>query len=455
MTTRGAGRARPNGRRAEALVLALLAALAPITVGACSKKNNDGGVSSVSDAAPPPVVISVGQAPGGEDSGLRDRPRTTSWSIAGGNLDAQITDRVRRNLPDAEQQAFLVELYLERGNFVASVDDYEKAAAIGAQLVKSYPKDGTAHLTHATTLGAFHEFDAQAKELDEAAALKAPAGRVNESRASLLVAQGRYDDAQKLYAPVHEHSSPVALIKAAVLAGRMQKPDESERLFERARAAIVDVSPFLVAWMDFERGALLESRGMEKQARAYYLEALEAIPVYVHAAVHAATTDTPERAIERLEALRAKSTDAELLSALADAHKRAKHDTEAKKASDEARERYTALLAKHPLAYADHAARFYLASGNDAKMALDLAAKNAKNRATEEAIDLWMAAATAANDKGQICASAIAMNGLRYASEMRKRLAAAASNGCPDAGAPAGATDAGATSAGAKDAGAK
>jgi tetratricopeptide (TPR) repeat protein len=417
---------------AKTLVLALLAT-ASISVGACSNKKADGGVSSVPDAAPPPVVVSAAAVVPPTDGGLSPRPRTTSWSIAGSNMDAQIADRVRRNQPEPEHQSFLAQLYIERGNFLANVDDYEKADAVSERLVKAYPKDPTAHLTRASALGTFHKFDAQAKELDEALALKASPVRVADARASMLIAQGRYDEAQKLFSGLGE-SSPFALIKSAILAGRMQKADESERLFERARTSIVDVSPFLVAWMDFERGSLLEARGMEKQARAYYLEALEAIPVYVHAAVHASTTDTPEEAIARLEALRAVTTDAELLSALADAHKRAKHDAEAKKAADAAGARYGELLAKHPEAYADHAARFYLASGNDPKKALSLAEKNAKLRPTEEAIDLWMAAAAAAQRKDQICASAIAMKQLTYASEPRKRLAAAASSDCSDAG---------------------
>lgn len=185
--------------------------------------------------------------------------------------------------------------------------------------------------------------------------------------------------------------------------------------------------------MDFERGMLLESQGKETAARAYYIEALQAIPVYVHAAVHLATTDPPDRAIARLEPLRTLTTDPDLLVALADAHRRAKHDAEAKKLTDQARARYDELVAKHPEAYRDHAARFFLGAGNDPRKALELAEKNARTRPTEEAIDLWMGTATAANDKTQICASAIAMKQLRWASEPRKRLAAAASNGCSDA----------------------
>ena len=54
---RSAGRARLSGRRTNVLVLALLATIAPLSASACKNKS-DGGVSSVPDAAPPPVAIS-------------------------------------------------------------------------------------------------------------------------------------------------------------------------------------------------------------------------------------------------------------------------------------------------------------------------------------------------------------------------------------------------------------
>ncbi|MDB5216637.1 MAG: hypothetical protein JWO86_4564 [Myxococcaceae bacterium] len=440
--------ARGSGRSTGTLVLALCTALALAALAACKKdpqgSNDDGGVSSGKSAAPPPVLIL-------EDSGVKGarRPVSTSWGIAGHNLDAEIKDRVKRAYTDPEQVAYLASLYVTRGQTLASVEDYEKAEVVAADLVKASPKSGLAHAIHAVTLGALHLFDAEAKELDEAARLGAPAERVSGARIALFEATGKYDEAQKLMLPIDDHSKAVAMVTAAVLASHMQKTDEAERLFEKARTSFVDVSPFPIAWMDFQRGTLLEAAGKEKEARTYYLEALEAIPVYAHAAVHASITDPPDRAITRLEAVKAVSSDPDVLAALADAHKRAKHEAEAKKANDVARARYEELLVKHPEAYRDHAARFYLAAGNDSKKALDLADKNAKLRPTEEAIDLWMAAATAANDKPQICASANAMKQLRYASETRKRLAAASSNGCPET------SDAGASNAGASDAGAK
>jgi tetratricopeptide (TPR) repeat protein len=438
---RSAGRARSSGL--ATLVLALCAALSGQ---ACKKDSqgsatNEGGVSSGTTAAPPPVVIS-------EDGGAKGskRPVSTSWSIAGNNLDADIKERVKRGYTDPVHVMHLVQLYLTRGQTLANVEDYENALATADAFVKATPKNGEAHLARALSLGALHKFDAEAKELDEAAKLGAPGPAVAGARVALFEATGRYDEAQKLMPPVDDHSRATAMVTAAVLAAHMQKPDESERLFDKARVSFVDVSPFPIAWMDFQRGMLLEAAGKEKEARTYYLEALEAIPVYTHAVVHASITDAPEKAIERLEAQKAVTTDPDVLAGLAEAHKRAKHDAEAKKATDAARARYDELLAKHPEAYRDHAARFYLGAGNDSKKALDYAVKNAQLRPTEEAIDLWMAAAAAANDKAQICASAFAMKDLRYASETRKRIAAAATNGCPtppaaDAGA---ASDAGA-----------
>ena len=150
--TRSAGRARPPGRRAPSLVLALLATLAATSVAACTTKKTDGGVSSVPDAAPPPVAIS-GQASPPDAAVAPGRPRTTSWSIAGSNLDGQIADPLRRSQPGVEEQSFLAQLYLERGNFLANIDDYEKAEAIGATLVKSQPKKALAHLTHVGVTG--------------------------------------------------------------------------------------------------------------------------------------------------------------------------------------------------------------------------------------------------------------------------------------------------------------
>lgn len=430
MIVRSAGRARPSGRTST--VIALVLALASLA--SCAKKTpsgaTDGGEGAPS--APPPVVAS-----NAGEGGLAGRPLTTSWSIAGDNLDADIAERLKRDQPDGPNRLTLVDLLIARGQFVSNVADYELADTIAEKAVKGLPKSPDAHLARALAHGALHRFEAELKELDEAKALGAPEERLVSARAAVLIATGRYDEADALLPPVGPRSRPAQLVTRAVLLGHMQRPEEAERLFERARKEIVDVSPFPVAWMDFQRATLLEARNETTQARSYFAEAAQVIPVYTHAGVHLAATDAPAAAVARLEALRKASADPDVLAALADAYRRDQKDDEAKRTASEARARYEALVAKHPEAYADHAARFYLGSGNDPKKAYELAEKNAKLRPTEEAVDLWMAAAAAVNDKPKLCASAAAMKQLTYASELRKRLAAATSAGCPDVAANA------------------
>ena len=180
-----------------------------------------------------------------------------------------------------------------------------------------------------------------------------PPQRVSGRARRCFMATGRYDEAREAHAADRGRQPATAMVTTAVLAGAHAEARGSRSaLFERARTVDRRRLPVPGRLDGLPARARCSKRaGKEKQARAYYLEALEAIPVYVHAAVHAASTDTPERAIERLEALRTVTTDPDVLAALADAHKRAKHDAEAKKATDAARARYAELLAKHPEAY--------------------------------------------------------------------------------------------------------
>ena len=54
-----------------------------------------------------------------------------------------------------------------------------------------------------------------------------------------------------------------------------------------------------------------------------------------------------------------------------------------------ARTGFEALLSRHLLAFADHAAEFYLGSGGDVRRALELARVNFANRPTARAFELF------------------------------------------------------------------
>lgn len=57
--------------------------------------------------------------------------------------------------------------------------------------------------------------------------------------------------------------------------------------------------------------------------------------------------------------------------------------------------RYGELIARHPAAFADHAAEFWLGVGGDPRRALGLARLNAEARRTPHAADLLARAAVA------------------------------------------------------------
>ena len=182
--------------------------------------------------------------------------------------------------------------------------------------------------------------------------------------------------------------------------------------------------------MDFQRALLLERRGDKGNAKAYFAEAHELLPGYGHPAVHLAGLDTPAEAIAVLEPLIGKTDDPQIDAAYADALRRVGRNDDANTALARAKARYEALVQKHELAFADHAAQFYLGLGQDPQRALSLARVNAKNRPTEPALDLWITAALAAGARDEACTAAAQGAALRYSTPAFKAMLATTRSGC-------------------------
>src|SRR5205814_5801793 len=79
------------------------------------------------------------------------------------------------------------------------------------------------------------------------------------------------------------------------------------------------------------------------------------------------------------------------------------HIDEARPWRDAAAARYDQLIARHPEAFADHAAEFWLAAGGDPEKGLVLAQRNLNNRFTPRAQELVLQAALAAGNIGAAC----------------------------------------------------
>src|SRR5262249_29882480 len=146
-------------------------------------------------------------------------------------------------------------------------------------------------------------------------------------------------------------------------AGRFE---EADALFASALAAYRDVSPFPVCWIAFQRATLWLRAGERERARAFLVEVVERLPRHVPATVDLGWLDFRlGRRAEGIARLRSAtgSEDPEAAALLAQALADAGSAAEAESWRRRAAERYDALVAAHPEAYADHASRFWLGAG--------------------------------------------------------------------------------------------
>ena len=145
-------------------------------------------------------------------------------------------------------------------------------------------------------------------------------------------------------------------------AGRGQV-GEAEDLFTRARSRYRGVSPFPVASLDFRRGLMWLGRRDLTAARAWFDAARRRVPAYAPALGHLAEVDAalgaPAAAIDRLHPLAASSDDPEYAATLAGVLDDMGRPREAEHWRDIAAARYDELVARHPEAFADHAADFW------------------------------------------------------------------------------------------------
>src|SRR5262249_20979596 len=140
-----------------------------------------------------------------------------------------------------------------------------------------------------------------------------------------------------------------SLGQLAVLEAQLGRGDEAERLFGEAQAGFHDVSPFPLAWLYFQWGLFHEREGRQGEALPFYEAAHQRLPDYAPATGHLAALSDRMKAIRLLTPLADRLEDpeygAQLLALQPDEKLRAR-----------VAKRYDDLLAKHPDAYADHAA---------------------------------------------------------------------------------------------------
>jgi tetratricopeptide (TPR) repeat protein len=320
---------------------------------------------------------------------------TTSGGIAVANLQAQIDGlamsahrtRSGRAGPAAMEQALLVDLLLLRGRMLGRIADYARAAELAEALVRDAPDDGTAWLARARDRATFHRFPEALADLDAAGRRGADRAVVDAERAAILQAVGCYDDALVLRRTAAERRPDFTTLGAlAVLQAERGAVTEAENLFTEARRRYRGVSPFPVAELDFRRGLMWLGERDLPAARAWFAAAVRRVPAHAPALGHLAEVHAAlgahDAAIDRLRPLAGSSDDPEYAATLAGVLSDAGQPLEAERWRVSAAARYDELVLRHPAAFADHAAEFWLTVGGDRPRGLRLIERHRADRRT-------------------------------------------------------------------------
>jgi tetratricopeptide (TPR) repeat protein len=321
---------------------------------------------------------------------------TTSGAIAIANLDHQIAQR--------QEEAGVEELLLVRSRFLGDYDALDRAVA----LAETRGDTGAALLRRARARSAVHRFADALVDVAAAERAGAEGDDVVGLRASILVATGF---ANEVVSALEDRvsrrpgfASRCALASAYSAVGRIE---DADRLYVAALTDLDTTSPFPYAWVYFARGSMWVEHG-EAAARgeALYRQALVHLPEFAAASIHLAELEVARgdlvSATTRLERLVAASDEPEALALVGELHVRTGDQARGWREISRARQRFDSLLARHPLAFADHAARFYLGPGADAERAWALARQNLAARGTRQAVALAVEAARAAGREHEV-----------------------------------------------------
>jgi tetratricopeptide (TPR) repeat protein len=260
---------------------------------------------------------------------------------------------------------------------VACVDDSSRAALVHAEVASTLHRfeDARGHLARAAGMGGPREpIERHLLTIDQACGVRL--GTVLTARRQMAAATGRLED----------------LVPLGALLSDLEHFAEADAVYRQGLSSYDGISPFPLAWVCFQLGALwgeLAPAPDLRLAAFWYARAIAYLPRYVRARVHLAETYASQGHAEDAETIllpALSSSDPELRWRLADVLLAQGRSEEAQKHMDAARHGFDELLGKYPLAFADHAAEFYAGSGSNRRRALELARTNSANRPTRRAL---------------------------------------------------------------------
>lgn len=288
-----------------------------------------------------------------------------------GNLEAQMAQlerRWERGALTVGEGAGLVDLLAAHGQYTGRIADHERALAVAEDLAQASPNDAAALLARARARAAFHRFTESLADADRATALGASAAAAANLRAAIYQAVGRLDEALVIRRANAERN-PSADNVGALASVQAQRGvvDDAAQLFAEARWSYRDTSPFPLAYLYFDEGAMWMRHGYLERARALLQAALHRVPSFASARCQLAEVEAAlghtENAIALLEPLAQTSDDPQAAAQLVELLTAAGRSDEAAAWRQAAEQRYDELVAAYPDAFAPHAAEFWLNAG--------------------------------------------------------------------------------------------
>jgi tetratricopeptide (TPR) repeat protein len=335
-------------------------------------------------------------------------PPATAGEIAIGNHESCLERcwEVLRRGPDRPGTiGQIIDEEHRRSHFLGDVTALDRLAALSTDIQAADPLSAEAHLCAARIAAMLHRFEEATSLLVKAEALGAPDGEMAYVRLTIDQALGL--DLEAVLAERLELAGRNRRLQDLVPIGAVLVDlgayEDADRAYVEAITGYRDLSPFPLAWVCFQLGTLWGELAPDpdlERASRYYRQALAYVPSYTHALVHLAEIELASGRPATAEALLLPalgSGDPEVAWRLSEVYAAQERTAEAETQRVAADVAFEALLARHELAFADHAAEFHLALG-DAKRALHLAKVNLRNRPTLRAFELAHAAAAAALD---------------------------------------------------------
>lgn len=307
---------------------------------------------------------------------------------------------------------------LNRAQYLGDVSAYDRAVELTGEMMSVNDEQPDKHVVHAMVLSALHRYDEAKAALDRAEAAGVRKKLLELPRVRYLLNKGKPVEALAELAELEKRVKSLQVVSTlAVILADLGRVDAADKQFDRGVSAPTLVDPLPIVYLWFQQGLMYERQGERSKARDYYNLAHARFPYYPalnsHLAALEAEAGELDAAIARVRKITEQSNDPDYLGQLAKLLRQAGKAEEAGPLAKKAEADYETLLAKYPLAFADHAARFYLDVTPRPERALELASKNLENRQTDEAYQLYLDAAHAADKSSdpktcEVAAAAVA-----------------------------------------------